>query len=365
MKPLRAWLGCLALVLVTGGCRLPASTRPTAEAKPDGAISGGCPTGQCDPDPNGLGIYIAEGHNYCFVHEKSALCPETFVNTPEGVVMKVRSQAEPRTVLDIPVWLSSEEGETDRTLAGIHASPTDFFVAVADKGQTRKVRGGGLEALRFTFTLPVEVNGDPTKRDFEMSWQPLRDNRFRVLYRQVGTREWRRQCDAPKSADVASLFLPARRVDGLNAAVQEQGTATTLACETGVIGACLDWGYSPWDPTSLQDDPNRESVYGACLQAKRAAYFVGLGDPRGYTVGGTDVLRRDAHGFGANSSDRLDELDFVEALWSPRGAECLNPANRRSNVPLPRGLQLPLCGASPGWSAKATFATGVARPLKF
>nr|WP_227027596.1 ADYC domain-containing protein [Corallococcus soli] len=198
-----------------------------------------------------------------------------------------------------------------------------------------------------------------------MSWQHLGEKRFRVLYRQVGTRTWRRQCDAPESADVASLFLPARQVDGLTAAVQGQDTAITLACETGAIGACLRWGYQPWDPTSFQDDRDRASVYGACLQAKRAAYFIGLGDLQSYTVGGTEFLRRDAHGFGARSNDRLDELEFVEALWSPRGAECLNPMNRRRDLPLPRGLQLPVCGSTPKWSPRGTFATGVPQPLKF
>ncbi|MCY1040103.1 ADYC domain-containing protein [Corallococcus sp. bb12-1] len=368
MKPLRAWLGCLAWVMVMGGCILPASGRPPAEARPDGAPGGGgCPTGQCDPDPNGLGIYITEGHNYCFVHEKSApLCPEGFVNTPEGVVMKVRSRAKPHTVLDIPVALSPRKQSEGRTLAGIHAAPTGFFVAVAEQGSERKVQGEDLEALRLTFTLPVDVvDGDTLNRAYEMGWQSLGGNRLRVLYRQVGTEPWLRQCAAPESADVASLLLPARRVDGLSAAVQGLDTATTLACETGAIGACLGWGYQPWDPTTLQDDPDRAVAYGACLQAKRAAYFVGLGDLQTYTVSGTDFLRRDAHGFGIRSSDRLDELEHVEALWSPRGAECLNPMNRRRDLPLPKGLQLPLCGGSPQWSATGTFATGVPRPLKF
>ncbi|NNB84029.1 ADYC domain-containing protein [Corallococcus exiguus] len=367
MKLLRAWLGCLALMMGGGGCQLTAPVRvPPSEAKAEPSGGGGCPTGQCDPDPNGLGIYIAEGQSHCFVYERSApLCPEGFVNTPEGVVMKVRPRDGRRAVLDIPVELAGEPGAAPR-LHGIHATPTDLYLAVAGPdGAIRKLWGTDLAKLTFTFLLPVTpADGDPRHPRYEMTWTPLGANRFQVLYRQVGMSAWRPQCAAPGKETVASLLLPGRHVDGLTAALRTEASAVTLACATGAIGVCLDWGYQPWDPASLGDTLERTAVYGACLQAKRAAYFVGLGDARTFTVSGTDFLRRDAHGFGPRSSDRLDELDHVEALWSPQGAVCLNPQNRRTTLPLPAGLQLPSCGVAPQWSATAVMATGVPRPLK-
>lgn len=364
MKLHPAWLGCLALMMGSG-CRLTAPGRvPPNEARAD--PNGGCPTGQCDPDPNGLGIYIAEGQSHCFVFERTApLCPEGFVNTPEGVLMKVRSREGRRAVLDVPVELAGAPGAAPR-LQGIHASPSDLFLAVAGPdGALRKLRGTELAKQTFTFTLPVTpADGDPRHVRYEMTWTPLDAGRFQVRYRQEGTQAWRPQCAAPEKETVPSLLLPGRHVDGLSAAIQPDASAVTLACETGAIGVCLDWGYQPWDPRSLQDDPDRAAAYGACLQAKRAAYFVGLGDARTFTVSGTDFLRRDAHGFGVRSSNRLEELEFVEALWSPQGAVCLNPANRRTDLPLPSGLQLPPCGATPRWSAPAVMATGVPHPRK-
>ncbi|MBZ4329898.1 ADYC domain-containing protein [Corallococcus sp. AS-1-12] len=367
MKLHRVWFGCLALMMGSGGCRLTAPVRvPPNEAKPEPSGASGCPTGQCDPDPNGLGIYIAEGQSHCFVFERTApLCPEGFVNTPEGVRMRVRSREGRRAVLEVPVELAGASGAAPR-LHGIHATPTDLFLAVAGPdGDVRKLRGTELAKQTFTFSLPVTpADGDPRNARYEMRWTPLGASRFQVHYRQVGMPDWRPQCAAPEKQRVASLLLPGRHVDGLNAAVQPDASAVTLACETGAIGACLDWGYPPWDPASLMDTPERAAVYGACLQAKRAAYFVGLGDARTFTVSGTDFLRRDAHGFGTRSSDRLEELEHLEALWSPQGAVCLNPENRRTALPLPAGLQLPPCGAVRGWSAPAVMATGVPHPLK-
>ncbi|WP_163863325.1 ADYC domain-containing protein [Myxococcus eversor] len=371
MKTLCAWLGCLVLLLGMGACRLTGPGRPSDVATRPEVIPGGggsCPTGQCDPDPNGLGIYIAEGHSYCFFHGRTAtLCPEGFINTPEGVVMRVRSLEQRRRVLDIPVRLTPSAApsrEASPVLEEVHASPTDLYAVVSEGGRATKVRGEALGRLTFHFTLPVdEVDGDVVSRGYELTLSPLKGRHFQVLYREAGSEPWLPQCRSPEKAPVASVFLPARRVDGLNAFVDERLDSVTMACETGAIGACLAWGYQPWSPDTFQVDASREHVYRACLQAKRAAYFVGQGDLRAYTTNGTDFLRRDAHGFGSRSSNRLDELEHLEALWGPQGAVCLNPRNRRHDFPLPRTSVLPACASTPQWSAAATFATGVPRPL--
>lgn len=366
----QAWLvGTLALLAVGGGCRLTAPPGPLQAGRSDGPTGGGgCPTGQCDPDPNGLGIYIAEGDDYCFQHEgRPVWCPEGFLNTAEGVLMRVRSTAERRTVLDVPVRLtrpSEPEPEAIGVLTGLHASPADFFVALTQGGESRKVRGASLAKLSFYFHLPVDVGGGDRRQVLhELSLGAPEAGRFQVRYRVVGTGDWQPQCRATGGqGDARSVLLPGRQVDGLSAAVRERASAVTLACETGAIAACLKWKYQPWDPETHQDDAERELVYRSCLQAKRAAYFVGQGDLRAFTVSGTPFLRRDAHGFDPRTGARLEDLEALEALWGPRGAVCLNPENRRqSTPPLPKGLSLPRCGPAPQWRTDAPLATGVPR----
>jgi hypothetical protein len=41
------------------------------------------------------------------------------------------------------------------------------------------------------------------------------------------------------------------------------------------------------------------------------------------------IRRRDQFGFGRNTRGTIDDIPYLEALWSPYGAECLNVGNRR------------------------------------
>ncbi|WIG98200.1 ADYC domain-containing protein [Myxococcus sp. SDU36] len=364
------WLMGPLMLAFAAGCTLPITgAKPPIGARPDSPSGGGsCPTGQCDPDPNGLGIYVAEGHSYCFLHEKTpAACLEGFVNTPEGVALRVRSMYQKDQTLQLPLHLRNptgpDGGETPK-LESIHGNVGDFFVAIRQGDDGRKLRGEAVSRLVFGFRLPVDLDGTGTLEGllYELSLEPVSDNRLVVRYRPTPSTVWLRQCRSPKEPDVASVLLPYRQVDGLNAAVRPHEETLTVACETGAIAACMDWGYQPWSPESRRADADREFVFGACLQAKRAAYFVGHGDLSTYTVSGTEILRRDAHGFGRDSNDDLQQLEYLEALWSPRGAECLNLANRRAKAPIRNGLTLPACSPSPSWSSQARFATGVKQP---
>ncbi|NVJ05844.1 hypothetical protein HUW63_11450 [Myxococcus sp. AM001] len=364
------WLMGPLLLAVAAGCTLPITgAKPPVGARPDSPSGGGsCPTGQCDPDPNGLGIYVTEGHSYCFFHEKTpAACLEGFVNTPKGVALHVRSMYQRDQTLQLPLHLRNSgkpEDGAHPTLEAIHGNARDFFLAVRKGDEAKKLRGESVSRLVFGFKLPVRLDGVMEGLAYELSLEPVSGNRLVVRYRPMSSTVWLRQCQSPGDQNVASVLLPQRQVDGLNAAVRPHDDTLTVACETGAIGACMDWGYQPWTPETHQPDADREFVYGACLQAKRAAYFVGQGDLSTYTVSGTEILRRDAHGFGRDSNNKLQDLGYLEALWSPRGAECLNLANRRGRVPIQNGLTLPACGPSPTWSSQARLATGVEQPSK-
>jgi hypothetical protein len=96
------------------------------------------------------------------------------------------------------------------------------------------------------------------------------------------------------------------------------------------------------------------------MQAKRAAYFGKDNDFASYTKNGTRINKRDQYGFGLRGT-KAEDLPYLEAIWSPRGAECLNPENRRrrKTVNVPTGHTLRRCDdpPPPGWSLEGKFAT--------
>jgi hypothetical protein len=367
-----AWFGCMAMMLVaagvSGGCKLP---RTDAIGRDD------CPTGQCDPDPNGLGIYVAENDNYCFwVDGAPRACPEAFINTPQGVVLKLRDLKNGNKLMDANVEIAyrspprRELGEM--TLVRIDSTPGDLSVRYTLAGTERIAQGVDLAQLKLSFFLPIFGEDRVHTYKYEVLWSPLTSSteakpgepqRYEVQYRQGEEGSWMRHCEAKGKEPVASLFLPARRVDGLNAEVTDDPAATTLSCESGAIGTCLSWGYTPWDPETSKPVADRDYLFRSCLQAKRAAYFVGHGDLRAYTESGTEILRRDEHGYGRDSGRDIEELTYLEAIWTPKGAECLNMENRRRNIKPPDTYGVPPCPTPPQWSQEGKLATGVLKPL--
>jgi hypothetical protein len=139
-----------------------------------------------------------------------------------------------------------------------------------------------------------------------------------------------------------AAFLPQRNVDGVSAHVTVDADQVTMGCRSGAIATCMVWGYRPWE-ANPDDQPKADTLYGSCLQAKRAAYFVQSGDYNSYTVKGTPLSVQD------KAKIMNYPMPGVEAVWSPDGAVCLSPEFRRVPLPgsslpaLPAVISLPPC----------------------
>jgi ADYC domain len=343
-----------------------------------------CPTGQCDPDggPNGLGIYVQEGSNYCLpdYSARPRFCPEAFVNTPTGAVLKVRDLVL-RRLYDAEVTATRQApsaSPADITGLRISAGNSAFTVSGSIAGRPYTAQGLELD----TVTLKVAFWADPIAGDVpdryvhRMTVKLTQEGknaisdatpetahhlwRYDVTYRrETGSTTPIRHCAGVGGGTQGSAvsFLPAREVDGRNAAVWPKPDVTTMACASGAIATCLEWGYQPWDAAG-QPDERREYVYRSCLQAKRAAYFVGKGDFRSYTANGTQIRRRDQFGFGRNTRGTIDDIPYLEALWSPYGAECLNVGNRRRrDIAIENTRGVPPC-TPVQWTRERKLATG-------
>jgi ADYC domain-containing protein len=336
------------------------------------ALRSGCPTGSCDPGPaNGNGIYVVTGGNYCLAAEGPAprFCPQTFLNHPGGVRLSLLDAVDPRIAYEVPVRavLAPPSGpQRPVELVSIRGDRTRLTVRFKDPDRPDRVRiatDEQIAAMELNFVIQTkeivrvgEYRYALRVRPLGASGEPAGLRRYDISYRLAGAPAWAHHCAAGGRPRQAS-FLGGKRVDGVNAAVTNDDGATTLSCETGAIETCLQWGYTPWNPKA-RTPGSGDYLFGSCLQAKRAAYFVGRGDLKSYTQSGTEIVLRDP--FGIQAYDTLPP----EAIWSPRGAECLNSdrlrrAELRGTLAVPPDM--PRCDPL-AWSRYGKLATGPGTP---
>jgi ADYC domain len=156
----------------------------------------------------------------------------------------------------------------------------------------------------------------------------------------------------PELPPLNASFLEGREVDDRSAKVTRNPKAVTISCTSGAIDTCLTWGYAPWAPRAGQEG---DALFGACLQAKRAAYFVGRGELGSFTIPGTPIYLKDRFGI---HNDTINDAS-LEAIWSSQGADCFTWGHRRrEEVTPPKGSEynpaVPGCQNSNG----ALLATG-------
>jgi hypothetical protein len=369
-------------MMTVGGCAesdevaIPGTLPSPALPAPMGIVTE-CPTGHCDPEnPNGQGIYAVEQGNYCFLdsHKEERYCPEAFIQSATGVMLAMRVRPSPFEMRNVPV------SAVYRALPEAAPQAVELLQVGTDplhrtRLQLRYRLGGveksaaGNELSQFTFSMtflePVGSTHEQVEYDFKLQPAPSPTSeggldQYTLLYHpgHGDALPWLRHCDQTgddKETSVVS-FLPRERVSGMSAYVTRDDDVLTVACRTGAIVTCMNWGYTPWQEQSGEPDKEREYAFGSCLQAKRAAYFVRYGDLKSYTLNGTPIRLKDAYGI------KEESITNLEAVWSPGGATCLNREyRRRMEVPINDVAEVPTCGAPPPpWSEEGKLATALA-----
>jgi hypothetical protein len=328
-----------------------------------------CPTGACDPgNGNGKGIYIASESDYCLKDEGDVprYCPETFIHDARGVALQLRDFKNTAAVYTSPVQavlVNASGTEEPVTLVSLRGERTELAITYrTSNGQVRTAKGSEVGSVRLKLTVSRGTGSNQQLHGFELQVRPVAPNpdlppwfrRYWVTYRPSGTTSWKPYCLIGRN-DTQTSFLSGKRISGLTAEVTNDESVTTMSCETGAVDACLLWGYTPWSPQTGNPEAS-EYLFRSCLQAKRAAYFVGRGDSNSYTKSGTMIVKRDPYGISKQ------QVPHVEAIWSPRGAECLNPEYRRfPELALPDTLPADLPACKPAqWSEYGKLATGKA-----
>jgi hypothetical protein len=311
----------------------------------------GGPIGGTGTGPgNGLGLFVVAASNstYCFadVGGQPAFCPETFFNADPGVYLQLRDANDAFETYVVPVQASvpdawAPDGYRPVNLIAIHTKGTQLAIEYENDDMIEWVSGDELASIKLdipapgTYPFSYSMRVTPSTRPLPLGSAPapyglpppkwLR--RYDVEYRIEGTGPaagvWRPHCTVGTSHRPSS-FLGQTMIDGVLGQVGQEPAAVTMACETGAIDTCLAWGYTPAYTPGVEPNPY---LYGSCLQAKRAAYFVGpregLIDLMSYTTNGTPIDVQDVAGI-------IDEpVEHLEAVWNPDGVACLNPENLR------------------------------------
>ena len=300
-------------------------------------------------EPNGRGIYVAKGNSYCIKYNPNGeeqFCPEGFVQTasPGGTLVELKGRlvnakgedseqgfkvgavlkGQPMRVLGV---------STRASVLGRPAARLIFAIA-PENGAPVTVTGSALSDL----TLRIRINPPPMQ-----TWALPRVIDFRFeevgvpktpdsLYEYKGTWSLPNNngvtgllCDGPVNPKNLSV-LPDKRVDGMQGTVTDEGRRVTVACGSGAIVTCMNWGYQPSRLSA--PSPEENALLGACIQAKRGAY---LGGAESYTEQGVQIALRDnysdAQGHGPINNAAITAL---EAIWTHKGAACLNPDQMRS-----------------------------------
>lgn len=393
---------CVAMVVASSGCagcfgevRGPtepgSTTSPsTSEPLPTNACSSGgcaapkaliagiteldCPTGNCEPgNLNGKGIYTVEGGNYCFFNfGNGRFCPESIVNDKTyGVVLELRDHNAPlsfqRRTLKADYRATPNAQPQEATLLSIRSDKSQLSLRYSVAGKEYTATGSDL--TRFTFkVLGLETaHGDASPlAAYEFTVSPSGQfnglTQYAIQYRDFSTNEQRWHCQGngmSRKPDSLVTFLPQVRVSGVSGLAQPEPNVLTMACQTGAIVTCMSWGYTPWNDQGDIDN-DRDHVFRSCIQAKRAAYFVGKGDLTSYTKTGTEIFLRDQYGVGLKQGDVIPHL---EAIWSPTGAVCVNPDSLRHLNNQPAVTQqagkfgIPSCTKPPAWNEQGKLAT--------
>jgi hypothetical protein len=399
------------LMLVAGGCRgyKPDSSpavQPTEpnrefslcsgeECNPDTSSLGGvgCDLNSsdpaCSPGGNGRGIYNAEGADYCLRFVSSTFCPMGFINRGGKVYVT--------GVLYAPTggWSKLERLVTGLyekkavNLTSLTAQGAQLRITTVDaKNQTRVFEGDTLAELQLQLTMPgapesrddytlrftgspkvLQPNGssDPSAKlvEYNVQWQG---------HNALGASStWTSLCQKPAGEPLfpplpnRTSFLPGAFFDPFTAKRTPNSNAVTMSCQRGGITKCLEWGYLPWKSAVQKISQQPESLvmaHATCIQMKRAAYCGG----ESYTTDGTPIYKQ--HRYDSAQATFVEppaawsKMQNLEAVWTPDGAACLNPAHVRV-PPAPRkpfagckNKQLPLCPPSPGQEGAAFWNLG-------
>jgi hypothetical protein len=332
----------VAMLAGCGGAVVPGAADDTGSS--ESALLRRCPDPQTDCTmSNGTGVYTAED-GYAGIDSYQLMITH-FINHGSYVTFQGRYFDASLTewfALPNPgsIYYANYNGKKNLLVTGVSESYTIPTWTLFDNSTstTITVTGAQLLDLQLYITLANPINsktelymidfdsvatdvGKGAVRKFNMRWRPATANALPTQY-----------CvDANNQPDQV-VFQQGMYVNPVTAmVVRNSNTAgfVTLSCRLGAMATVHWWGYAYRLGFNT-------FYFDSGLHMKRASYCA---DAHHYTKAGTLIQIQDNQGI------QNDQIDHLEAYWSPTGAKCLDTMrhpgmgfNRMCN-----GVLLPHC----------------------
>ncbi len=259
--------------------------------------------------------------------------PPRLPTLPKARSLPCQHQAPERTVWPqgTQLWGTTRQAEQDEASSVLTSIELGSLQLAGTPAKQVHLEGGrisasGLTAQSLTGSVlqgtssdgkPVEValcGAEPSRSDERMVWYDVE------IWNAVSS-SWENPCVATSRV----LHPRALAVQGVWAASGARSDVPgrfTLACETGAIAKCINWGYKPWE---VKDGRALTELHQACTRMARADY---CGDGHSHTHENTFIDMYDGLGVLARSTQATASWDparaSFEAAWTPEGAQCLS-----------------------------------------
>lgn len=357
---IRSQFGTLALALtlgLTAACGAPA----TEENQGDRKQADGTWWGKM---PNGEGLYI---------HGSKGPMNQQGISTPEGWFYMTHFT---NTAPDIQVHgafiigasldkkigkvINAEIGGVSHAVKQIFSKGSDVVITVVDpvSSATFDLSGEKLSDVRLHVRLPLPGKSRDY-RHYSIYFKGM-DKVDSVtgdvlafnLYTQMDNVPGAPMVPYCHRQDLGGENEPAQFTGGSSwdmptSARTDDIAIVNVACSSGAINVCEQWGYRPWDKAALSSSAaivSLREAHQACIYMKRADYC-GTGDT--YTIDGTMIGINDAF----DPSFQHSGGSGREAIWGKSGALCLD-AQRHKDIPLD-----PACAASLAPCSAASYGS--------
>ena len=144
---------------------------------------------------------------------------------------------------------------------------------------------------------------------------------YEIQYQSRILKQWKNVCQRDSSNKEIAHLIDSAFVENV------ASDRIAVACTSGALGKCIDWGYPPWK--SYNGVPLKR-YHQACVRMVRADY---LGDGNSFTREGVPIAFTDA--LGIRKLDVSVEMRF-EATWDEHGVRRLVRPRFRDLLPVGR-----------------------------
>lgn len=236
-------------------------------------------------------------------------------------------------------WVRSQNQDAHAPVLSITYNNATVTTLSAPQGKFRATVGGATVTVEGTGVLEFQI-GAPLAGTLRLVSANNDETfgKYDAQFLASGQQTWKTFCPhtvgtSDGMVEQAEYVIPVGGAYWHNSGARvNTSNAIQLSCTHDSIGACITWGYAPWESvTSMAGKPiSLQDTHQACTRMKRND-VCGNGNPI-TTLDQESYLHTiiqvwDYHGIHSIGPQNADTM---EAFWGTNGATCYNPSQFRT-----------------------------------